>query len=148
MPDSNVNKVVNNLMAIHPLLHKAFSRPMRNSCIFSPGVYYILGVLRYKGIQSMSEIGKKLAMPKPNVTNLVDKIIEKEWAERLSDENDRRIINIRITEKGIEKFLVLQKEISEELQRELMVLNEEEIIELGNSSEKIKELLRSMLKSE
>lgn len=96
----------------------------------------------------MSEIGKKLAMPKPNVTTLVDRLIAENLAERLSDENDRRIINIRITEKGIETFLFLKKEISEELQRRLEVLSEKEIENLSLSSTHIKEVLRSVLRND
>jgi len=148
MSESNINKAVENLMAIYPLLHRSISRPLRSNCTLTPGVAFILGLLKNNGILSMSEIGKKLAMPKPNVTTLVDRLIAENLAERLSDENDRRIINIRITEKGIETFFFLKKEISEELQRRLEVLSEKEIENLSISSTHIKEVLRSVLRND
>lgn len=148
MPDSNINNVIENLMAIYPLLHKSIARPLRSSGSLTPGIVYILGLLKNNNTLSMSEIGQKLAMPKPNVTTLVDKLIAENMAERLPDENDRRIINIKITEKGIETFLVLKNEISEELQRKIEVLNEKDLEALSQSSNHVKEMLRMVLKSD
>jgi DNA-binding MarR family transcriptional regulator len=135
-------------MAIHPLLHKTLLRTVRVNCMHSPGAFYMLGVLKHNGIQSMSEIGKKLAMSKPNVTSLVDKIVAEEWAERLPDENDRRIINIRITEKGIQAFDSFKRDMSDEMYRKLEVFQEDELEVLRDSSEKIKDMLRSILNAE
>jgi DNA-binding MarR family transcriptional regulator len=146
--DSNIDNALENLMAIFQLLHKTIVRPLRSSCSISPGMVYILGQLKKNGTLSMSEIGKKLIIPKPNVTTLVDKLIAESLAERLPDENDRRIINIRLTEKGSEVFLVLKKNMSEELQRKIEVLNEKDIEELSHSSAHVKDMLRLVLNAD
>jgi DNA-binding MarR family transcriptional regulator len=137
-----------NLMAVFQLLHKAIARPLRSSCSFSPGMVYILGLLKNNETLSMSEIGKKLIIPKPNVTTLVDKLIAEDMVKRLPDENDRRIINIKITEKGIGSFQVLKNEISEELQRKIEILNEKDLEALSHSSKHVKEMLRMVLKTD
>jgi len=47
----------------------------------------------------MSEIGKHLGIPKPNVTALIDKLIDEKLSERLPDKTDRRIIKIKLRRK-------------------------------------------------
>ena len=59
----------------------------------------------------MTEIGEKLFISKPNVTTLIDKLIEKGLTERLSDKQDRRIIKIKVTKKGL-AFVEKNKKIS------------------------------------
>jgi DNA-binding MarR family transcriptional regulator len=148
MSDSTISRAIENLMAIYPLLHKSIARPLRCQGLLTPGAIYTLGVLKNNGNLSMSEIGKNLAIPKPNVTTLVDKLIAEDMVERLPNENDRRIINIKITPKGVETFLTLKKEISEELRNRLEVLNENDIEKLSFYSQQIKEMLRSVLKND
>jgi len=93
---------------------------------------------------SMSEIGCKLSMPKPHVTSLVDKLIAEEMVERLLDPKDRRIVNIRITKKGIEDFNAIKLEISQELRVKLEKLSPDKLDILAKASQLIKEILIEM----
>jgi DNA-binding MarR family transcriptional regulator len=92
----------------------------------------------------MSEIGCKLSMPKPHVTNLVDKLIAEDMVERLLDPKDRRIVNIRITEKGIADFNAIKLEISQELRIRLEKLSAEKLDILAEASQQIKDILIEM----
>lgn len=49
---------------------------------------------------SMSDLSELLHVTKPNVTVLIDKLVTLNYVERISSNNDRRVIFIRITEKG------------------------------------------------
>lgn len=109
---------------------------------------FVLGSLKRHGTQSMSDIGKCLSMPKPHVTVIVDKLIDEGLVERQSDPNDRRIVNILITERGFSVFETIKKEISENLKLKLTKLNEEEQEILATASRQVREILISILSRE
>jgi len=147
MPEKNkisIDSSVENLISIHPLLSKSFTKSIRTKTNLNPGSLYVLGVLRRHDILSMSEIGCKLSMPKPHVTSLVDKLIAEDMVERLLDPKDRRIVNIRITEKGIDDFNAIKLEISQELRIRLEKLSAEKLDILAEASQQIKEILIEM----
>ena len=141
----SIETVIENLISIHPLLTKSFSRSIRSKSNLNPGSLYVLGILSKHEVLSMSEIGCKLSMPKPHVTGLVDKLIAEKLVERLNDPNDRRIVNIKITQKGIEDFKSIKKEITLEFRKKLELLDENRLIILSEATEQVKEILNSAL---
>ena len=140
-----VDSVIENLISIHPLLSKGFTRGLRAKTNLNPGSLYVLGVLARHGKMSMSEIGCRLSMPKSHITGLVDKLIADDLVERLYDPNDRRIINIQITDKGVDDFKAIKVEISQDLREKLQLLNEEQLQTLATASLQVKDVLIWML---
>lgn len=145
MTKSKVEVIAENLMSIHPLLYKSLSKPVHTKTKITPGGMFVLGSLKRHGILSMSDIGKCLSMPKPHVTVIVDKLIESKYVERQNDPNDRRIVNILLTKKGLKDFEAIKKVISENLKEKLQTLNEEELDLLSDSSKNVKDILISIL---
>jgi DNA-binding MarR family transcriptional regulator len=144
MPEINqttIEKVVDNLMHLHPLLSKSFSKQMRAKTHLNPGSLFIMGLLSVYKTLSMSEIGRKLSTPNPHVTVLIDKLIEEEMVERVADPTDRRIINIHITEKGSTQFQNIKQEISETMRNQLNQLTSEQITTLATATQQVRDLL-------
>ncbi|MDD2306331.1 MAG: MarR family transcriptional regulator [Prolixibacteraceae bacterium] len=148
MTTLKIDLIADNLISIHPLLYKSISKPLKHQSSITPGGMFVLGSLKRHGTQSMSDIGKCLSMPKPHVTVIVDKLIEEELVERQSDPNDRRIVNILLTEKGFEEFNSLKKDLSENLKIKLSKLNDQEQEILAIASQQMKEILISILSKE
>ena len=148
MSKSKVEIIAENLMSIHPLLYKSISKPIRSKTSITPGGMFVMGSLKRHGILSMSDIGKCLSMPKPHITAIVDKLIEEGYVERQNDPNDRRIVNILLTEKGLKDFEQLKQVISENLKEKLKTLDEPELEILANSSQNVKDILISILSKE
>lgn len=65
--------------------------------------------LHCSGEASVSEIAKNLSISKSNMTPIIDKLIQENLVERFTDPNDRRIIRVRVTEKGRD-FCIKQRE--------------------------------------
>ena len=141
----SIDSVIENLISIHPLLSKSFSRSIRSKTNLNPGSLYVLGLLTRHEILSMSEIGCRLSMPKPHITSLVDKLIAEEMVERLYDPNDRRIVNIRITAKGITDFNAIKFEISQELRLKLETLEVDKLKTLSIASQQVKDILTNIV---
>jgi len=141
----SIDSVIENLISIHPLLTKSFSRSIRSKTNLNPGSLYVLGVLTTHGMLSMSEIGCKLSMPKSHVTGLVDKLIEENMVERLYDPKDRRIVNVHITEKGVVDFNTIKQEISQELRLKLQKLDSNTLQILSKSSKQVRDILMTIV---
>jgi DNA-binding MarR family transcriptional regulator len=145
MIQANIDTVVENLMHLQPLLYKNLLKPTRNSTPMAPGAVFVLWVLKKYMVMSMSEIGRKLNMPKPHVTVLVDKLIAEDLVERINDPNDRRIVNIQITDKGIETILEIKKDTCEDLRYKLLSLDEEKLEILSIASQQVKDILMILI---
>jgi DNA-binding MarR family transcriptional regulator len=50
--------------------------------------------------RTMRELAQTVAMPPSSVTGLVDNLVERQHAERISDPEDRRVVRVRLTESG------------------------------------------------
>lgn len=72
--------------------------------------YNILRILRGAGDWlNMAEVKSRMIEKSPNATRLTDKLISKELIERKRSDQDRRVVYVRITQKGLD----LLDEISE-----------------------------------
>jgi DNA-binding MarR family transcriptional regulator len=143
---NSINKIIENLFYIHPLFTKGLTRSLRTKTNLNPGSLYILGILSRHDMLSMSEIGCKLSMPKPHVTAQIDKLIAENIVERLDDPNDRRIINIKLTEKGKEDFTTFKKVIGEEMQLRIQRLDQERIKTMLDSSQQLRDILSEIMR--
>ena len=143
-----IDIIAENLISIHPLLYKSISKPLRTKTSVTPAGMFVMGRLKRHGMLSMSDIGKYLSMPKPHITVIVDRLIEEGYVERQSDPNDRRIVNILITEKGLRDFEQIKRVVSETLKSKLILLSEDELEILATASQQVKEILISILSKE
>ena len=143
-----IDLIADNLLSIHPLLYKSISKPLRSKSSITLGGMFVMGRLKRHGTLSMSEIGKYLSMPKPHITVIVDRLIEEGYVERQSDPNDRRIVNILLTEKGLVDFEGIKLAVSENLKIKLSSLNVEEQEILATATQQVKDILISILSKE
>lgn len=141
----SIDKIIENLIYLHPLLSKSLTRSIKMKTNLNPGSLFILGLLSKYEMLSMSEIGCKLSIPKPHVTAQVDKLIAEEMVERIFDPNDRRIINIRFTEKGKEDFKAIKQEISKDMRERIEKLDVERLKTLFDSTQQAREILSEIM---
>ena len=97
-----LDEISENALLLFPLLKRLIkggpNGPVRAP--FKNHSYHILRILERKGPLPMSALGKRLAIAKQNMTSMIDKLMADGLVERRNDTNDRRVINIEITERG------------------------------------------------
>ena len=72
--------------------------------------FNILRILRgAKEAMAVNTIKDRMVEKSPNTTRLMDKLIAKELISRERCENDRRIVYVKITKKGLELLAVIDK---------------------------------------
>lgn len=98
--------------------------------------YNILRILRGAGEAiTVNEVKERMIQKSPNATRLMDKLCDKKLIERTRCENDRRVVFIKITRKGM---VLLEKINLKELHDHLNVLSEEEAKILNTLLDKIR----------
>ena len=66
----------------------------------TPPQFYVLATIGYAGGLPFSDIGEKLMVTVSNLTGIVDRLEEKGLVVRERDVRDRRVVRVRLTEKG------------------------------------------------
>jgi DNA-binding MarR family transcriptional regulator len=133
--------ITEDIIAIKPLFYKAFGKPAPVSVSIAPGAYYAMLQLDKDGVLTMSDLGKKLYISRPNVTVLIDKLISYGFAERLTDKEDRRFVRIRLTSKGTRFIKKNIKLFKEQIRSRLTSLSEEELNIFSTSLQQVKAIL-------
>ena len=72
----------------------------------TPPQYYVLATIGYLGGVPFSEIGAKLMVTVSNLTGIVDRLEEKGIVNRERDKHDRRVIHVKLTDKGKKLYKV------------------------------------------
>lgn len=102
----------------------------------SPQQFNILKILNgAKEPLKVQTIKNRMIERSPNVTRLMDKLCDKNLIERIPCPDDRRVVHIEITTKGIE----LLNDISENFNDELVKnINQEEAQQLSDLLDKMR----------
>lgn len=90
----------------------------------------IIKYLHCTGKSKMTDIGKDLYVSKPYLTALSDKLIETGLIVRENDKDDRRIITLSLTDKGVEMVATYKKLAEKELRKRVAQLSPDEIMEM------------------
>lgn len=151
MDDTKLENIVQNFVTIMPLFKKNLFT--KNDCNLSHDKlnhshFQIMAVLKEQGTLPISEIGKKLLISTPNMTKLLNKLIDEEMVERIPDKKDRRIINIELTQKGHKYLDEKFKHAQNALKVRLSTLSDSQLIKLGTSLENLKDVLMEISSEE
>ena len=75
----------------------------------------VLVMLDHRGSLSITEISNSFGIAKPNITPLVDRLIEEGLVMRERNSADRRVVNVVICEKGRERLADIYRPVRQPL---------------------------------
>ena len=109
--------------------------------------FNVLMLLKYALSDGLSQVAlsKRLIVNKADMTGIIDRLEKKQLVERFADKNDRRINFIKITNKGREMLLKVEKIYFEEVHRLLTGCSKTEIKAIIHGLERIRGNLRESL---
>lgn len=127
--ENNLVEVVDKLLLLLPTLEKRLIRPLELEIKPSLSIlqYNALFIMKNDGILTMSELSNKMCISKQQLTPMVDKLIDNELVERMTNEKDRRIINVRLSERGYNFLNDSKVEITEALKKRMEVFDQNEV---------------------
>ena len=141
------DEVIRDLLSLTPLIRRDIQRKLVKSAftrvehdITLPHLE-IIKTLHEEGSLHIAEIGEKLQIPKPQMTHLVDRLEKLGIISRKTDDNDRCITNLSLTEKGLQINSELDETLYSSIREKLVNLSEEELQEISASLRKLSEIL-------
>ncbi|MDF9409747.1 MAG: putative HTH-type transcriptional regulator YusO [Pelotomaculum sp. PtaB.Bin013] len=141
-----MENVAGDFLALMAFIRDKFIRPVEliTRSRISHVQFYAISVLRRSGSLSMSELAGEMHISKQQLTPLVYKLIDNGLLARKTDEKDRRIVRIEVTEIGRHMYEEILVEIKLALIKKLGTLPEMELNELEHMLKRTYEIMKSI----
>ena len=141
MENKIINGILDNLFNILPVIHKKLLR-MDLGGVSGNLSRLHLAIMRMLGESSLpvTEIARRLVIPKSQMTHLVDKLEKLSIVARQPDTRDRRVINISLTGQGEILLKKYRQLVRQNIRNKLSCLTPEELTDLSTALEKLKEI--------
>lgn len=107
----------------------------------------VLSMLSESGSMSVSEISQRLGIAKPNITPLVDRLIEDKLVDRVRDTQDRRVVNVIILDAGREKLDIIRATVGEQVQEWAQNISAADFRELADAMQSLTRILSQVQKN-
>ncbi len=141
-------QVAEDLMTVVPMLKGLIARNRDMKSIHSHKVEYALLHTLKKGPVSMSELGELFGISKPNMTAIIDKMIEERKVKRTYDDRDRRIVRVEITASGEKAMAEMKDEMKKRIEESLSCISSKDIGSFHDSVKNIKAVLSRITENE
>ena len=141
-----VDGISKDLFCVTPLLRKKLLHMdvIQNECGIPLSHVQVLSMLDEAGSMSVSEISQRLGIAKPNITPLVDRLIESHYVDRIRDAQDRRVVNIVILDEGREKLKCIHETVSNQVRSWAEALTAPEFRSLAESLGSLRHILEKL----
>ncbi|NTW71074.1 MAG: MarR family transcriptional regulator [Eubacteriaceae bacterium] len=119
-----------NLLMLLPAMFKKLMKEMPEMEIPKQQLGLLFRIHEENG-RTMSTYSDKMCIPKSNLTILADKLIQEGLIVRENDSEDRRVVNLKITEKGQEFVDLHMNIVKSELLKRFEVLDDDDVTKLN-----------------
>lgn len=140
--NAKIDSILDSLQGILPVFHKKLMRMDLSGAT---------GNLRWPqfaiikklsaGSTTVSELAKITVMSKPQMTHLIEQLVRMGMVERHPDAEDRRVINLVLTEHGRKLLKDAQQKVRENIKNRLSGLTPDELAAMSSSLEMLKGIL-------
>jgi len=141
MKNKAIDTILENLFQVLPIIHKKLLRMDLGGVAGNLSRLHlaIMGMLG-EGSLPISEIGMRLVAPKSQMTHLVDQLVSLGIVTRHPDTQDRRVINISLTDHGQAILRECWKLIKQNIRNKISCLTAEELAALSDALVKLKDI--------
>ncbi len=94
---------------------------------------------------TMGELSREMDIPLSNTTRIVDWLVRNEYASRLPDPEDRRVVRVELTAAGEELFETINEFMMERMARTIRKLTPEEQAQMVHLMNKMLDLIEQDL---
>jgi DNA-binding MarR family transcriptional regulator len=144
--ESQIDEIADNVMFFFPLMKRLLRSSTGDAALtpFRNQSYHVLRILQRRGPLPMSSIGSRLYIAKQNMTGLIDRLEGDGLVERKHDPDDRRIVNIIVTGRGIDFLNHATKGMKQIIRRNLSGLSEADIGDFHRAAASIAKVLTAL----
>ncbi len=132
-------------MMVSNLNHSIFDpHELLKSIPIPPSHMKVIFYLYHNGPTTMTDLAQNMMISKPNLTPIVNKLIEQQYAERLHNPKDRRIILVTLTDAAVQLFNAHREQMRQQLINRISVLSDEDLMTLHQNIHGILPILRQL----
>lgn len=133
MNNNELKDISDNLLNLLFQIHNRLFNPseMVKGVSIPPSHVKVIFYLSRKKSMSVSDVARCLDISKPNMTPIIDKLIDEGFVNRYTDPDDRRKINIELTEKAHKLLKTKELEIKNNLLTKISTLTDEDLYKLN-----------------
>ncbi|MFC1948854.1 MarR family winged helix-turn-helix transcriptional regulator [Chloroflexota bacterium] len=144
--DNIIDSVAEDLFSTMPLIGRSIRRKLVKTALthfdenITPPHFEIMKLLQEAGTLHVAEIGERLQIARPQMTHLIDKMVELDIVNREISTEDRRMINITLTDRA-KKILDEHDSVIKNAAREMLAgLSDTELQDLSTSLQKLQKI--------
>ncbi|MFZ5354355.1 MAG: MarR family winged helix-turn-helix transcriptional regulator [Bacillota bacterium] len=143
MNDNRIGQIAENIFLILPLIKKKLMRHEGFALgeDLSTTHFQILFLLLEYGEMSVTEMANSLEISKTNITQPIQKLIDKRYLKRIHSEDDRRYINIKLTAEGRDFLEEYKGCLANSLEEKLSGLQQSELDTLAQLLSSMKSII-------
>jgi DNA-binding MarR family transcriptional regulator len=147
MQEDILGKVAVDLLSVPPLIFRFMRRKLIRTTLADIDTdiklphFEIMIVLKEEGVLHPAEIGEKLQIAKAQMTYLIDKLFDLGLVKRDTDSDDRRTLNIALTEKGSTLLEEHETCLINAVREIMSSLNDKELQALSDSLRNLRDTL-------
>lgn len=130
-----VQSVTRGIIDLLPLFQKKLIKPVQQLTKQDtpPLQHLVLILLDESETLTMTDLAKELYISKPQLTPIIDKLVDRGLVQRETDAKDRRVINNRLTGAGKEHLKQMDKELYGILKQRIEILPPGELREIQSA---------------
>jgi len=138
-----VERIAQGIFQAQPLLKKRLAKlsAIQSEQGIPLSHVQVLAMLEEVGSMSVSEISKRFGIAKPNITPLVDRLVNAGLVDRVRSDTDRRVVNIVILDEGRQRLRQIQDALNNHVASWQNTLSPEEFERLDRALIDIIEIL-------
>ena len=150
MKNNILDSVAEDLFSTLPLIGRSIRRKLLKTALTSfnediaPPHFEIMKLLEEAGTLHIAEIGERLQIARPQMTHLIDKLVDLGIVERQISPPDRRMINIILTNKGKTILEEHDSHIRNATKETLFCLTDEELQDLSAALRKLQDIFSKL----
>jgi DNA-binding MarR family transcriptional regulator len=145
-----LDSVAEDLFSTLPLIGRSISKKLIKTVItnfkgdIAPPHFEIMKLLEEAGTLHVAEIGEKLMIARPQMTHLIERLVELGIVERETNTDDRRMYNIRLKDKGRAIIKERDGRVIDATRETLAGLTDEELQNLSVSLRTLREIFSKL----
>ena len=135
-----------NILSMTIVMHSKFVNfhTLSKTCEVPQSYIRVLFILKKFRAMTMSEMAKIMVISKPNLTPVIDRLIEDGYVERMPGPKDRRKLVISLTDQGRTYLEEVEEKVKDHTAGKLESLSAEDLDTLNEASGKIIEIIRKL----
>lgn len=145
-----LDSVAEDIFSTLPLIGRSIHRKLIKTVVtnfkedIAPPHFQIMKLLQESGTLHVAEIGERLHIARPQMTHLIDRLVELTIVDREINPDDRRMLNIKLSDKGKKIIKEHDRRVINATSEALADLTDNELHQLSDSVKTLKEIFSKL----